>query len=691
MLRRSVAFGCLWMALMIASGCSWDSGLYEKFVNSEGEFAFCPTRDQGSETREEGNYLAYIVIGNAGESEDSGVDKLICCNPEHDAVVNNEEIECVSNEECAQYADSFKYSICPGEFHCNDDGKDYFCNKLKCTEGQILCGGKCIFPETDREYCGAKGNCSSLKKNNDNFRGVKCDNDMQCDAGTCSCLKGFIRCDEKCINPMNDMDYCGATDCSDEDNRGDNCYKLKHGGTIDNYCKDGKCVDIECISGYHLDNGICVEDDLENCGEKGRNCKEKIKGWYEGSCGKGECILISCEDGYHRVENICVEDSTDACGYNRETKQSKNCYEIPGFKKGECIEGKCVATDCNPGYHVYQPNNEVSTCETDNILNCAGNACNTDAQEFCLIDNTNPSQCVANCSGNICDSTCVDVQTNTHHCNGCGKDCNTLEKCSGDRCECSGGSCECKKGVYQNCGDDCIALNDKKNCGACGVDCGDDINVVCNADGKGNYACECQNSKIYNPESKKCVNAQSDANACGPSFRKCNDIANAKSVTCSNGKCVILQCKNGYHISESGDACVVNSPDSCGTFTSSSVANCNYVYWENARCNHEGRCVPGWCKEGGTLVNEQCVRYYMNSDKNCAAHDFRSRIDPNASTIYCVDYRDTDGYWGWEIFDCKSGYTKKEKSVGKDWCSNAHYVCHQEREGSYYIYECVKN
>jgi hypothetical protein len=76
--------------------------------------------------------------------------------------------------------------------------------------GLIDCGGSCINPLTDEEYCGASGDC--LGGNS----GVHCASGELCNAGICqlTCQAGQINCDGSCVNPLTDEEYCGASgDC----------------------------------------------------------------------------------------------------------------------------------------------------------------------------------------------------------------------------------------------------------------------------------------------------------------------------------------------------------------------------------------------------------------------------------------------------------------------------------------------
>jgi hypothetical protein len=82
---------------------------------------------------------------------------------------------------------------------------------LTCQAGLVNCGGKCIDPLTDRAFCGATGTCAGAEA------GQVCAAGEVCSAGTCalSCQAGLVDCGGKCVDPLFDPNYCGAAaDCT---------------------------------------------------------------------------------------------------------------------------------------------------------------------------------------------------------------------------------------------------------------------------------------------------------------------------------------------------------------------------------------------------------------------------------------------------------------------------------------------
>ncbi|MBR4985928.1 MAG: hypothetical protein IKY83_09330 [Proteobacteria bacterium] len=174
----------------------------------------------------------------------------------------------------------------------------------------------------------------------------------------------------------------------------------------------------DCESGSHwdIDENKCVKDDFENCGEYRKNCKEL--GMTDGECKAGKCVATSCgtryilkdgkcemcQKGYHVYNGTCEKDSINNCGVHGDdcTKkldvngsvQSVNCRELPQeyteasaicvayscsegyYKELTSILGEPYVTGCtdckDSGYHIYN-----DTCERDTIMNCGvhGNDC----------------------------------------------------------------------------------------------------------------------------------------------------------------------------------------------------------------------------------------------------------------------------------------------------------------------------
>jgi hypothetical protein len=91
--------------------------------------------------------------------------------------------------------------ICDGAGNC----------ALSCQAGFVVCDSICIDPLTDRQHCGAGADCATEP-------GEACDPGEICDgAGNCagSCQAGLVECGGTCIDPLTNRQYCGAgADCT---------------------------------------------------------------------------------------------------------------------------------------------------------------------------------------------------------------------------------------------------------------------------------------------------------------------------------------------------------------------------------------------------------------------------------------------------------------------------------------------
>lgn len=81
-----------------------------------------------------------------------------------------------------------------------------------CPMGTIDCGGSCIDPLTNRNFCGASGTCGGANA------GTACAMGQVCVNGRCAtggCATGTILCGLSCIDPSSNRQYCGARgDCA---------------------------------------------------------------------------------------------------------------------------------------------------------------------------------------------------------------------------------------------------------------------------------------------------------------------------------------------------------------------------------------------------------------------------------------------------------------------------------------------
>jgi hypothetical protein len=114
--------------------------------------------------------------------------------------------------------------VCEGDFDCDADcdgsdasvfkadfGRNWFntpcpaCDNNPCPSGMVDCGGICVDPMKDREYCGADEGC---------LNGAVCGDGEICINGVCelNCPPALMKCDGVCVDASTDENNCGSCD-----------------------------------------------------------------------------------------------------------------------------------------------------------------------------------------------------------------------------------------------------------------------------------------------------------------------------------------------------------------------------------------------------------------------------------------------------------------------------------------------
>jgi hypothetical protein len=109
----------------------------------------------------------------------------------------------------------------------------------QCPSGFVLCDGTCIDPNTNRNFCGARGDCEGPD------RGTACPMGQLCVGGTCgtTCGTGAVLCGGNCIDPLSNRDFCGARDDCTGANAGSRC-------SASELCINGTCTYFEPPPSY---------------------------------------------------------------------------------------------------------------------------------------------------------------------------------------------------------------------------------------------------------------------------------------------------------------------------------------------------------------------------------------------------------------------------------------------------------
>ena len=543
---------------------------------------------------------------------------------------------------------------------------------VTCVSGQILCNGQCIDPESDNRYCGASDNCKDASV------GMKCESGEVCSGGKCStsCLSGYVLCSNRCVDPLSDNAYCGASgDCSGA-NAGERCESGK-------VCSAGSCG-TSCLSGQILCNGQCIDPESDNryCGATadctGPNAGEKCASGEV--CSAGTCGA-SCLSGQILCNGQCIDPDTDNryCGATDDclgTNVGEKCDSGKVCSGGTCgasclsgqilCNGQCIDPDTDNRYCGAKDNcsgaNAGSKCKDGEV--CSAGKCGVtcvSGQILCngqCIDPTSDNRycgaqdgcigatkckdgevcsagkCGVTCvSGQIlCNGQCVDPKTDNRYCGAkdncsganAGKKCGSGQVCSGGVCgvTCVSGQLLCNgqcidpetDNRYCGAKDDCSGANAGKQCASGQVCSGSKCGVTCVS---GQILCNGQ-----------CIDPYTDNRYCGAKGR-CNSASvsdanyRGQSCTsgqvCSGGKCGVT-CVAGQIVC--GGRCVDPSSDNsyCGSKGKCNSASASDANYRGAICAEGTKCTGGVCKIS-------CVSGQIACDGEC--------IDPKTNPYYC--------------------------------------------------------
>ncbi len=485
---------------------------------------------------------------------------------------------------------------------------------------------KCIDPDTDWTYCGAK---SQENKGRTCGSGQVCvDGECvqnSCSLGTlcstvdgnqCIVVDGFLARDEK---------HCGACNYVCED------HKLSNATASG--CSAGKCQ-YTCDSGYvnvgtgiTADTILCINPDTnrEHCGATGNANGAATTVAQKGqSCGEGMvCVDGGCE--INRCTNIgetlCSTPGGNKC-IDVEDTDPRNCgacnyvcsdHVLPNAKPktgNACVDGKCQYT-CDSGYV-----NVGTGITVDTIV--------------CIDPTTSREHCGA--EGNANGAATTDAQKGTH----CG---------SGEVCvnrECVTNSCSSGTLCYVGQENQCIDINgtNASHCGACNYACSAHLlpntslvaTNTCDS-GKCQYQCNKVNNVQYvnvgggNTADKiRCINPETDREFCGATANDYKNKACRTGEVCVGGKCVINSCTKDIETlcsTSNGNQCIdvaADDPDNCGS--------CGYVCKLHALSNAASTtCYKGACQY-------KCAEGFVNIGEGNTA-DVIVCVDPKTDNDHC--------------------------------------------------------
>lgn len=420
---------------------------------------------------------------------------------------------------------------------------------VSCPGGLVACSGTCIDPQTNRDFCGARAcdgaGSGGLGGNSGDSFGEKCEADELCIEGACQvgCSQGQLVCGGACIDPETSPLFCGATDCSLTDGEGVACESGQA-------CVAGVCQ-TSCPGAQLVCDGACINPstDREHCGATDCGVEESSgEACEEGQvCVLGACAT-SCPAGQIVCAGKCIDPDTDAnhCGAT-----DCNAVPTSGVDCGSgevCVTGSC-ATSCPPGQQACGASgSEQCVDPTRDREYCGATDCSTGANgEVCSDGEVcSNSACVTSCpTGELeCNGKCIDPSTDLDFCGA--TDCTDGDAGDGTSCDsgnvCSAGQCtvSCVEGQI-NCGGKCVDPDtDNQYCGASGNCSGGNVGTACtsgNVCADGDCAASCPSGQLECNGS--CVDPLTSSALCGAS-----DCTGTGGEVCGTGQtCVIGECR----------------------------------------------------------------------------------------------------------------------------------------------------
>ena len=324
------------------------------------------------------------------------------------------------------------------------------------------------------------------------------------------------------------------------------------------HCRSGLCV--VCLTDEHCPAG-------QVCRTSG-NASACLPGCSDDTrCGAGQkCCDAACTDVSKEVAHCGA--CNHACALPHAT---------PVCKLGSCEIGRCSPSwqDCN---QTAADGCEVNVhFDVQNCASCGGACVLPNAVPACGLEGCYVAACSygwENCDSSDKNGCEIEVVSDIKNCGACGMSCATVSRaqiacitgaCVVQSCTMGFGNCN---GIYND-GCEIALLNDKNNCGKCGLACG---------------------------QGQICVNGQCDCPVCS--------YANAKAA-CVGKQCVIDSCLNGFA------NCDGNTANGCETPTGANSKNCGgcgIVCPQNLVCTNGG-CTCPQCNipNARTVVRQQCL------------------------------------------------------------------------------------
>lgn len=303
-----------------------------------------------------------------------------------DTSLNQGELVCVDLTR-----DEHNCGSCGNDCTTKGTGAKCVNSECICPAGSIKCNDKCIDPNTDSNYCGAKDKCIGES------RGKTCGDNQKCSNGSCVCDDNYVNInfnstsDElpTCIKQTNEsgakyIEYCGLTpdnmkfqNCRKVDEKNATCIANEDFnyicGCINNHFPiyvtddDGDKILLACVNMNLNNNNSDIVCEYNNKSKEYVNCNLPCD-----DSGKPE----HCNKDYNNDPWSCQNNKcTIGCGANK-TKCRKRAIDPTTGKYSESNEFVCIA---NKLLNI----NEKYIDKDEFICNCATCA-STDENEICI-------------------------------------------------------------------------------------------------------------------------------------------------------------------------------------------------------------------------------------------------------------------------------------------------------------------
>ena len=480
--------------------------------------------------------------------------------------------------------DERKKEITPYKFICTSQDNEFILKDI-CLNNEIICNDQCIDPLTNSNYCGAKGKCKNTNRDSSNYTGTKCGSLESCVDGQCQKNSSLVYCkfDNETyayIDPSSNNSHCGAKgECNNSSSLSPDYEGVACNPPYEQ-CINGLCTTLMCFDNQML------------CFEEGRYQCVNID--TINHCGKCDTSCIHPQSD-EIVSSTCVKDKTD----DNENANSYHCeYQ------------------CKPGYHPEGSNDNMPM--------------------------TTPVACVQS----VCDRKCEDNQICFE-----GK-CLDKSHCSSDQCPVS--ETDCAHQSFLQCGEKC---SDCRQNHALDGDC---IDGICKIS-------KCEFGYVLKTNSDNtttCEHMTPEGEECKPESlaELGHHVLNA---ICENGQYRITECEKGFHFEkiDKTQRCVLNTNESCAPADSDIIMNCTEKRPENTSdsvfysqhylchsisgeicgCTSEGNCEVVGCEDNYAIMidnhEKQCRTY---QDVTSCGHKFidcKQATSFNEKNVNCVPYQ----------------------------------------------------